>query len=117
MNLLEETLKRLGINSYDDLKDIEKDTYNQWLTQMSQDVTIDDIRNHIEQMKNAVISELVDEPEFNYFFFGVFKRVNPKNIQLKARLKNYVLLAAFLGTPEQAREALEKHLQQLKPVV
>lgn len=118
MSFLDETLKRLGIESYEEMTDVEKSTYDSWLRQMSADLTVSDIRTHVENMKNAVVIELSDEPEFIHSkIFPFLKRHNPKNIQLKARLKNYILLASFLATPEQAREALEKSLQQLDSVV
>lgn len=118
MNMLDDLLKKLGVESYDDLKDHEKDTYDTWLQQMSADQSVEDIRNHIDQMKNAVIAELADEPEFIHSkIFPFLKRPNPRNVYLKARLKNYLMLGAFLSTPEQARKAFEDHLQQMKPIV
>lgn len=118
MDLLNETLKRLGVEDYSSLTDEEKETYQGWLRQMSADLTVGDVRSHIENMQRAVTVELADEPEYIYSKFIPFlKRPNPKNVHLKARLKNYLLLASFLATPEQAREALEKNLQNLGTVV
>lgn len=118
MNLLDETLKRLGVEDYSSLTDQEKETYQGWLRQMSADLTASDIRVHIENMQRAVTIELADEPEYIHSkIFPFWKRPNPKNVHLKARLKNYLLLASFLATPEQAREALEKNLQNLGTVV
>lgn len=118
MDLLNETLKRLGVEDYSSLTDAEKETYQGWLRQMSSDLTVSDIRSHIDNMQRAVMIELADEPEYVYSkIFPFWKRPNPKNIHLKARLKNYLLLASFLATPEQAREALEKNLQNLGTVV
>jgi hypothetical protein len=117
MDLLDETLKRLGVESYSDMTDEEKSTYQGWLRQMSADLTVGDVRVHIENMQRAVTIELADEPEYVYSKILPFlKRPNPKNVHLKARLKNYLLLSAFLATPEQARDALQKNLQQLKAV-
>lgn len=118
MDLLNETLKRLGVEDYSSLTDAEKETYRGWLRQMSSDLTVSDIRSHIDNMQRAVMIELADEPEYVYSkMFPFWKRPNPNNIHLKARLKNYLLLASFLATPEQAREALEKNLQNLGTVV
>jgi len=118
MDLLNDTLKRLGVDSYSDLSDDEKLVYQGWLKQMSSDLTVGDIRSHIDNMQRAVTIELADEPEYIHSeIFPFWKRPNPKNIHLKARLKNYLLLSSFLATPEQAREALEKNLQNLGTVV
>ena len=37
-----------------------------------------------------------------------------KDIFLKARLKNYILLSDFLTTPDKAKKSLEQYLQGLK---
>lgn len=118
MNFLEETLQRLGVDSYSDLTDDEKKVYDGWLEQLSKDMTVDQVRNYLTQMINSITMELADEPEFIHSkIFPFWKRSNPKNVYLKARLKNYILLNAFMGSPQQAKEALESNLQQLKPVV
>ena len=75
MDLLNETLKRLGVEDYSSLTDAEKETYQGWLRQMSSDLTVSDIRSHIDNMQRAVMIELADEPEYVYskiFTFWMF---------------------------------------------
>lgn len=119
MQVIEDFLKRVGVESYEDLNDLEKDEYDRWLNAMaSAEISPVDVKNYVGQMKNAVVLQLADEPEYIYSkIFPFWKRPNPANVQLKARLKNYILLEAFLGRPEQARAALESHLKQIKPMV
>ena len=115
MSFLEDTLKRLGIDSYDGMSEAEKTTYDSWLAQMSKDITVNDIRDNVRSMQSSVILELSEEPEFIYSkIFPFLKRSNPKNIYLKARLKNYLMLSAFLSSPEEARKTVERNLQQLQ---
>ena len=37
-----------------------------------------------------------------------------KDLQLKARLKNYIMLEAFLLAPEKAQKAVEDSLKNIK---
>ena len=60
---------------------------------------------YITSMREAVERELINEPEFIYIF--IFKVENRKQILLKARLQNYLLLEAFLTSPQRAEEQLK----------
>ena len=71
-------------------------------------VTVQTIREHIANMKDAVEQQLIAEPEFNYIF--IFKVPNRKQIFLKARLQNYLLFEAMLSAPEKAKKAIEAQL-------
>ena len=75
-------------------------------------VTVQTIKEHIVNMKNAVEQQLIQEPEFNYIF--IFKVPNRKQIFLKARLENYLLLEAMLSAPEKAQKMIEQQLSGIK---
>lgn len=99
MNLLE----KFGL-SYEDLNTVEKETYVAWLNDWeNKKLDIADVRNYIVAMKNAVAMELADTPYND----------KDKGRILKARLKNYILLEAFLTAPEKARERLEATVKSL----
>lgn len=99
MNLLE----KFGL-SYEDLNTAEKETYVAWLNDWeNKKLDIVDVRNYIVAMKNAVAMELADTPYSD----------KDKGRILKARLKNYILLEAFLTAPEKARERLEATVKSL----
>ena len=68
-------------------------------------MSVESIKKNISSLKDAVEKELIDEPEFNYIF--TFKVPNRKQIYLKARLKNYMLLDAYLNSPERMKEMME----------
>lgn len=94
------------------LNSVEKATYLKMLEQVqSAQLTPDRLRDYIISMRDAVARELIDEPEFNYIF--IFKVPNRKQILLKARLKNYLLLESFLLSPEKAQEALESMISNI----
>ena len=105
----EELLKKVGL-TYDELNKDEKETLNSWMDALKKtSLTIEKIKSAIANMRYAVEQELINEPETRFFFF-----INRKQILLKARLRNYMLIEAFLSTPERAKEALEQALTGIK---
>jgi len=106
MDEIDKILKRRGLE-YKDLSDAEKETYDDWLRALEKgQLSIDNVRDHITRMKYSVEEELSREPEYKKFL--IFKFRNDNNILLKARLRNYLLLEAFLSSPERAKKAIER---------
>ena len=115
--MLDELLKKFGL-SFEDLDQDGHSGEREYLLGMvaqinKQEVTLEGIQQHVSINKSAIENDLVKEDEFEYFFFGLFKRVNRRHLLLKARLKNYLLLEAFLDTPEKAKKILEVQLSAL----
>lgn len=82
---------------FDELNKSEQETLLTWVNQLQkQALSIPKIRNYISRMKFEVEKELTE--------VGHEKK---KDLYLKARLKNYMLLEAMLSTPERAKEQLE----------
>lgn len=95
----DKVLVELGLK-YEDLTSAERDTLNSWMQALqSNQMTIESVKGYITSMRDAVEQELE-------------KSDNPKelDILLKARLKNYRLLDAFLTSPEKAKTAIERSL-------
>jgi hypothetical protein len=118
MNVREEILGQFGL-SEDDLDTEgykgERDQLDIWLEGLEKNqLTVERIKESIEQMKYAVEQELVAEPEITYILF-IFPRINRKHLYLKARLKNYLLLEALLTSPERAKEMIGQMLKNIKP--
>jgi len=89
---------------YEDLNISEKETLQRWMEELaSKEITLDDVKNYIREMITGVEMELA-ECDLN----------QKKDIFLKGRLKNYLLLLSFLEGPEKAKQALEKQLKNLK---
>lgn len=68
-----------------------------------QQLTFEDIRKAIQAAISTVSAELVIEKEGTV-----------RNIFLKARLMNYMMLDGLLSGPQQARDELSKYAERLK---
>jgi hypothetical protein len=103
--MIDELLKKAGLK-YEDLNVAEKETLNSMLDSLTKTkLTIDKLKEYLANMRYGVEQELANEPEHKWIFFR-----NDKNLLLKARLRNYMLLEGFLMSPEKAKEALERAL-------
>jgi hypothetical protein len=102
--MYDEILKPRGLK-YQDLTPAEKETLNTWVDTLNKSkVTIEMARANVQAMREAVENELSEmKPSFFSWFFG-WKR----DYLLKARLRNYLLLEAFLSTHEKAKAAMER---------
>ena len=105
MNLYDKYLDELGIK-YEDLNPVEKETFNQKAFDIK-NFSITDVKQHVIDMKNAVALQLSDIHDTEEDL--------EKDLILKARLKNYILLEAFLTSPDRAEKALKEALQNIKP--
>jgi len=63
------------------------------------ELTVNTVRSHLASMRDSVEQELTKTDNGT-----------KQDIFLKARLRNYMLLEAFLSTPEKAKEAMERML-------
>ena len=104
--MIDEILQRLGLK-YEELDTPghagEKEELNRWLEDLSKNkITIAGIKSHIAGMKYSVETELT-KPNLN----------SKQDLFLKARLRNYMLLEAFLTSPEKAKEAIERQIASL----
>ena len=105
MNLSDKILDEMGLR-YEDLNIAERETYNAQAFDIK-NITINDLKEHIGDMKNAVAMQLSDLTNIDEDY--------DKDIFLKARLKNYILLEAFLTSPDKAEKALKDSLKNIKP--
>jgi hypothetical protein len=88
---------------YNDLTNDERETLHSWITALSnKKITIELIKENIIAMKTAVEQELCK-----------VGHNNKEDLFMKARLRNYMLLEAFLESPEKAKKALEQSLSGL----
>jgi len=123
MSLVDEILQKTGLK-YEDLDKPgfagERDTLQTWLEALSKNkLTLEDVKNHIRSMKDAVEKELTEYPEGKVIKIWFIKirvgRDEERERMLKARLRNYMLLEAFLSTPERAKQALDRAIAGLVP--
>jgi len=102
MSIVDDLLSKVGL-TYDELKPVEKETLNTWLQALQQsELNVGVIKQYLATMRDGVEQELT-------------KTGNTKDqdIFLKARLRNYMLLEAFLSTPEKAKQQMEKAVSGL----
>ena len=94
--IVDELLKKSGLK-YEDLNVLEKETLNVWTEALQKgQLTLTKVREYISSMREAVERELTKA-----------KIGTKQDIFLKARLRNYLLLEAFMISPEKAEEQLE----------
>lgn len=99
---MEELLKKAGL-TYEDLNPGERETLNVWMDALQKNqITVDSIRGYISSMRDAVEAELSRSDNGT-----------KQDIFLKARLRNYLLLASFMSTPEKAKQSMENVLSGL----
>lgn len=101
--MIDEFLSKFNIK-YEQLNEAEKETLTGWLENLSKtQISVEEIKNYVRKMADGVAKELaVDELPRN------------KDIFLKARLRNYLLLYDFLIAPQEARNSLEKYMHKIK---
>ena len=100
-NVYDKILKDQGLN-YEDLSIAEREIYNK-ANFDSKKLSLGDIKNYLSYMKNSIALQLASTPEKE----GTID----EELFLKARLKNYILLEAFLLLPEKAEEAFRKQVK------
>ncbi len=101
--MLWQLLKAKNIN-YDDLNTAEKETLETWLqAAQASEITPQKVSEYVQAMKDSVASDL-----------AAHSLPREEDLFLKARLKNYILLLAFLSTPDKAKKALEDAIKRLK---
>lgn len=97
-------LQKAGLK-YEDLNSAERETLGVWMDSLNKSkVTLGTVRDYITKMKEAVERELTGT-EHN----------SKQDLLLKARLRNYMLLDAFLISPEKAKEAIESAISGMIP--
>jgi hypothetical protein len=97
--MIDELLEKIGLK-YEDLNSAERETLNTWTEALEKNkLTLEGVKTYISSMRDAVDQELT-KTDYN----------SKQDLFLKARLRNYMLLEAFLSTPEKAKKAIEKSI-------
>lgn len=102
--MIDEILTRFNLK-YEDLNVAERETIDSWAASLNQNqMTLEHVRAYVASMRDSVEQELTS-----------VAHNSKQDIFLKARLRNYLLLEAFLDTPEKAKKALERMLSGIAP--
>ncbi len=101
--MFDKLLSKFGVN-YEDLNAVEKETLSQWVQSLStKQLNLESVKDYISEMIIAVEKEL-----------SSYDLPRNKDLFLKARLKNYLLLQDFLTSPDKAQKHIEESLKNIK---
>lgn len=101
---IDKLLEKAGL-TYEELTSAERDTLGTWMDSLQKSkISISSVKGYIASMRDAVEMELT-KTDLN----------SKQDLLLKARLKNYMLLEAYLSTPEKAKEALNRAISGMIP--
>ena len=123
--MIDEMLAKRGLK-FKDLTPKEQETLNVWMQSLNKNqLTVQTVREYTEKMRDSIAQALseIDDAPTNWLsllslflpFLGVIRKWygDQKRIALTARLRNYVLLEAFLSSPEKAKQAMERAIEGL----
>ena len=97
MSAIEDLVDKYG--GLDNLSKEEKDTYFSHLKIIQgKPITVEDTKNFVRQLITQIEQLLVNAPEGT-----------PESMGLKMRLKDMLVMEAFLFSPERAKKAIEKY--------
>lgn len=109
--MLSQLLEKYHVK-YEDLNSAERETLNTWLSALSnKTLTLENVKEYIKNLITAVEKELADVKETTSLWSFLTNR--KKDIFLKARLKNYLILQDFLTAPDKAQKHIEQSLNNL----
>lgn len=101
---LNNLLNKLGIKSVVDLNEEEKKTYQQWQQVLDKkEITTKEIKEFIEGQISIFTEQLLS-----------YKNTERKDIYLKAQLRNFRTLLAFINSPEINKAFLENYLKNIE---
>lgn len=97
MSIVDDILQKFDLK-YEDLHPAERETLMGWLDQLDNNqLTLEQVRGFVHSLKESVEGELTQ-----------VGHNSKEDIFLKARLRNLMLLEAFMTSPEKARTAIER---------
>lgn len=100
-NLLTELLKKLGVEDYSQLTDLEKATYNEWQQILSHEVRIENVAAFLEVQVKRLSKELMK---------AVLEGEDREALVITAKIENYEAIIMFIKEPTERRKSLEQQL-------
>lgn len=112
--MIQDVLKKYNTN----IEELDKEEFDVFVKMLNvaekKQLTIEKIKSSIQDLIRIVQKDIVDTPEVEYYFFGLFSRESRKSVTLRARLKNYILIENIITTPERAKRMLDEAMENLK---
>ena len=104
MDLFTEILEKFGIKDYDQLNSVEQETLRGWVDKVEKSqITLEDVKVGIAAIRQVLEQEVVN-----------IENTGKKDLFIKGRLKNMVLIETILTRPERARAALDSYISKTK---
>lgn len=100
-NLLTELLKKLGVEDYSQLTEVEKATYNEWQQILSHEVRIENVAAFLETQVKRLQKELMK---------AVQEDEDRQALIITAKIENYEAIIMFIKEPLERRKSLEQQL-------
>ncbi len=108
--LLNRLLEARGITDKEKLSATEANMYKKWEKVLTGELSIEDmekaIRAEMTRLEEEWLAEESKNP-FNYLFHW------KKEVEIKARLKNYSLIIKIITNKQKEKDSLIKHIQEL----
>lgn len=106
--MFDDVLNQLGLE-WSDLTEEEKQSLQKMRTAVkSNDLTVDDMREHVDKMIDSVSRQLSGVGESTWSILFNWRRRK----HLRARLENYILLKDVLTRQEKMMEKQKQHVRQ-----
>jgi hypothetical protein len=113
MGIIDDMLGRYGAK-LETMTPAEKETFFTMVRAVeTKQLTIDRLKQYMRELIGGVERELATTPELEYYLAGLWTKPNRQHIFLKARLSNYLLLEAFLTSPERAKRAFDEAMERV----
>ena len=100
-NLLVQFLKKLGVEDYSELTEVEKTTYQEWEQILGREVKIENVAEFLETQVKRLNKELRT---------AVLEGEDRKSLQITAKIENFEAIIMFIKEPTERRKSLEKQL-------
>ena len=108
----------------------ERDQLIAWINDLQQNqLTVEKVLEYIVKMRDSIEKDLAKERNTQYDFLsmlcffipivGIIRKwyQDQRKLELEARLQNYLLLEAFLSSPEKAKQAIRDRLKNVRAKV
>lgn len=108
--LLNQLLEKRGLKSREELAPAERVQYDNWHKVLTSELTVEDIEKAIKSEKARLEEEWMSEDSKNPFNFLFHWK---KEVELKARIRNYGTILKLITNKDKEKENLIKYIKKL----
>lgn len=104
MNILEKFLKHIGVESYSELTDQEKATFDSWSKILEKEVSLETLQDFCDTEVTRLSNDLLE---------AIRKDDRTNIIRLGAKIENYKAMSSLITSPKDNKEKFKKTLEAL----